>query len=525
MFFWEFALESSLLVLMILGIRKIFTGKVRYAGIYALWLLVLLRFLIPVNFVSTPFSAGAMIPETFLPQDSEVISERGLVQVEKGTVSRDLTGKATEKSNMAEEVQKNDGTALQQPGGESGNVRHTKGYMYLKTSWLIVSGLLLCWFVMSNVCLARKLKRSRVMYGKRNKVRIYAASDVQNPCLYGFFRPAIYLPKALVTDGNERRADEEEIEQMITHEYVHYCHGDHIWAMFRVLLVSVYWFDPLLWLAVSCSKKDAELFCDETVIRLLGEEKRFCYGKMLVRLAGDVRWGEFRYPIMSMSRRGKEMEKRILAISNKKKYSRWIAVPLAVLVLVAAGITCSTASREAVGQDADVVSAREGILPVEAGFDVPGGEQGKTTGQDSEPEEGNSISAGGETEEETINADMSAVERTFDEYMTVFTNAVNTGNTDQMYQVLAADREVYTQQCDIVKNYYKRGIREKIKTYSITSEEMITPQKVEICSKEKIKVYYSDDTTKIIRQKYRYTCEYVGDRWMITGMEDLSEVV
>lgn len=218
------------------------------------------------------------------------------------------------------------------------------------------------------------------------------------------------------------------------------------------------------------------------------------------------------------------MEKRILAISSKKKYSRWIAVPLAVLVLAAAGITCSTASREAVGQDADVASAGEGILPVEAVLDVSGGEQGKTTGQVSGPEEGNSTLAGGETEEETMNADMSAVEKTFDEYMTVFTNAVNTGSTDQMYQVLAADRDVYTQQCDLVKNYYKRGIREKIKTYSITSEEMITPQKAEICSKEKIKVYYSDDTTKIIRQKYRYTCEYVGDRWMITGMEDLSEV-
>ena len=59
--FLEWFLESSLLVLMILGIRKAFMGKVRYAGIYALWIVVLVRFMVPVNLISTPFSAGNMI--------------------------------------------------------------------------------------------------------------------------------------------------------------------------------------------------------------------------------------------------------------------------------------------------------------------------------------------------------------------------------------------------------------------------------------------------------------------------------
>ena len=61
--FFGWTLESSLLVVMILGIRRAFMGKVRYAGIYALWLVILLRLLVPVNVISTPFSIGDMVSQ------------------------------------------------------------------------------------------------------------------------------------------------------------------------------------------------------------------------------------------------------------------------------------------------------------------------------------------------------------------------------------------------------------------------------------------------------------------------------
>ena len=54
-------LESSILVLMILGIRKAFMGKIRYGMIYALWFVVALRFLVPVNVIRTPFGIGNMV--------------------------------------------------------------------------------------------------------------------------------------------------------------------------------------------------------------------------------------------------------------------------------------------------------------------------------------------------------------------------------------------------------------------------------------------------------------------------------
>ena len=504
MFFWEFALESSVLVLMILGIRKIFMGKIRYAGIYALWLLVLLRFLIPVNFFSSPLSVGGIIPEA--PAESIGGFGGGAPDGDSQVEWRVSGGDGALSSPQTE--------AAQQGAFSGGEETYGAGVQeILSGGWLLVSGALLLWFVLSNVSLMRRLKKNRVPYGKRDTVSVYLAPDVKTPCLYGFFRPAIYLPQGLIEGESGQDADREDIEQMITHEYVHYRHGDHIWAIFRVLLVSVYWFHPFLWLAVSRSKKDAELFCDETVIRLLGEKKRFSYGRMLVRLAGKPDWGEFRYPIMAMSRRGREMEKRIRAISRRKSYSRWVAIPLALLVLLAAGITCSTQSAPA--------AVEEETAGAENTADA-----GETVGAEGKTDSGDGAARGAQAEEPQkvsyVFEDTAAVEAAFEKYIDIFTRAVNTGNTDEMYLALAEDSEIYAQQCALVKNYYKRGIREAAETCSITSLTAVGKEQVAITSREKIKVYYADGKSKVIRQKYNYTCERIDGKWIITAMDEIA---
>ena len=512
MFFLEFALESSLLVLMVLGIRKIFTGKIKYAGIYALWFLVMLRFMIPVNMISTPLSVGGIIPEELSSQIGTNFyqgSSQQLTGMAGESEGYFLNGKSIEESRIGEIESYGDSVLSQRGAGQgqkSGlwdSLRSINWHLLLMSVWLIISGLLLLWFAMSNLRLTRKLKRSRVLYGTRGRLNIYTSMTIETPCLYGFFRPSIYLPQGLVSDDSGERVSEEEIRQMITHEYVHYRHGDHIWAMLRVLLLSVYWFDPFLWLAVSCFKKDAELFCDETVIRLIGEKQRFCYGKMLIRLAGEASFGEFRYPIMSMSRRGKEMAKRIHAISHKKRYSRWVVLPLVSLVIIAVGITCSTKSSPSAGEVKKTKNASQTLGMIEK-------------------KKNSDMTTGGDSANQISQEDRNEIDEIFKQYVQVFTDAVNTGNTDTMYQVLSVGSDVYGQQCEIAKNYYKRGIRERVLECSISAMDVISPTQVTIISKEKIKVYYEDADAKVIKQEYQYTCELVGQKWMITKMDEIA---
>lgn len=574
--FFEWMLEASLLVGMILAIRRVFMGKIRYGFIYALWGFVLLRFLIPVNVIATPFSIENILSKTAsewktanLAEQENDKNKQGFLIEEMGRgelLSEGPDRKISKKQNEVVSVDsgEKDGfhrqgkkTMVSGAGRKNGTIFSMQ--RFLPVLWFVVSVSLFFWLFLSNVILLGKMKKNRILYGKRGTVKIYTVSEIQNPCLYGFFRPSIYLPYSLVMEETEGKVKEEELEQIITHEFVHYRHGDHIWAMLRMLLVSVCWFHPFAWIAASCSKKDAELFCDETVIHLLGEEKRFCYGEMLVRLAGKPGWGDFRYSMLQMSRKGKEMERRIRAISGKRRYSKWMLIPLLVMLCMAIGITCSAGMDSVAKQniekentdigkqntDSDKIkntvkknnftikntdlwkgSAKENGYPyaslawLEKALQEVGGNFGafsQNAKKGSDNKEENRIS--------TLQNQWADTPKTaFDWYMKIFTSAVNTGNISKMDQVLAKNREIYPQQCNLVKNYYKRGIREKVKGYSVSVREGENGC-VEISSKERIKVTYADGESKIVKQSYCYTCEQNidgKDGWMITDMREIS---
>ncbi|MDE6851706.1 MAG: M56 family metallopeptidase [Lachnospiraceae bacterium] len=518
--FLEWMLESSLLVLMVLAIRKIFMGKVRYAAIYSLWIVVLLRFLMPVNLISTPISVANLFEKSL-----SAWNQFGAVEGEQKSGDAVLAGNGNGQSSSVQATVEETGNAAVQGNFSGRNVRlsesdsevpaDTEGavggartassviqplirwYPVWQYGRLCIAALVLLWFLLSNASLLRAIRADRCYYGHRGNIAIYTVSFLHTPCLYGFLKPAIYLPESLVKPDSDRRVSTEELEQMILHEYVHYCHRDHIWGILRMLVVSIHWFDPFAWIAASCSKKDAELFCDETVIQRLGEENRFRYGRMLVRLAGNGRWGDFRYSMVLMSKRGREMEQRIRAISGKKRYSRWMLLPLGAVLAVAIGVTCSSGIGTLAGQD-DTSEVKASVHTQESQT------QKDTSAQ----------------RQVLSNADN--YEEAFEHYIQTFTDAVNTGNIQELDQVLLNGSEVHQQQCAIVQNYHKRGIREEILNYSITSASRRTADLVSVDSSEEILVYYSDNTSKVVKQTYRYTCEYVGQGWIITEMQDIS---
>lgn len=601
--FLAWLIESSLFVLMIFGIRKVFSGRISYAGIYALWLVVLLRFIMPVNFISAPVSISSLVTQTLasredaaelpVPETMDLMTGERVLRTE-GTVtpmadgSSSKTGQDSMKSGAEPDgagltadalsgIQQAAPELSRQETVQTGTLHreHRDWMPMLKRVWVIVLLPLFLWIFLSNIRLLRKIKQGRILYGRRGSVRIYISREIENPCLYGFLRPSIYVPAHLVPAAGAGRKELDEWEQIITHEYVHYCHRDHIWGILRIILVSVYWYHPFVWMAAAASKKDAELFCDETVIRILGEEQRFSYGEMLIRLAGDRTWGDFRYSMMSMSHRGKEMARRIRAIGIRKRYSQLAIIPLAAVLILSVGVTGSAGFVSITGgggqsEKADEDSAASGAAIEEEGA---GAVEGLISANEAFPknvqgsmfytnpyigktlQNGKTVMPGLQQETAGYMVNNSAYdhllyyrggrtfagspEEAFNNYIQIFTEAVNTGNTDKLNQVLSVDYPVYEQQCDLVRNYYKRGIHEELKSYDILSvEENLSVEEsadakgtetdrassgqivvTEVCSKEKIDVSYADGTTKRIKQKYRYTCKEFGGGWMIIGME------
>lgn len=99
----------------------------------------------------------------------------------------------------------------------------------------------------------------------RYKEQIFQSEKISAPFVLGLVKPKIYLPCQL---------DAQDLEYVIAHEKAHICRKDHWWKPAAFLLLTVHWFNPLMWLAFALLCRDIELACDEKVIRNLNSEKK-----------------------------------------------------------------------------------------------------------------------------------------------------------------------------------------------------------------------------------------------------------
>ena len=153
------------------------------------------------------------------------------------------------------------------------------------------------------------------------KENIYLCDGIGTPFILGVLRPRIYLP------SNISKAD---MEYVIAHERAHLKRHDHLWKPLGFLLLSVYWFNPALWIAYILLCRDIELACDEKVIKDKGVEIKKSYSTALVNCsvprkmiaACPLAFGEG------------SVKGRIKSVLNYKKPAFWIII-VAVIACIA----------------------------------------------------------------------------------------------------------------------------------------------------------------------------------------------
>ena len=115
--------------------------------------------------------------------------------------------------------------------------------------------------------------RRKVDTAVRYEDNIFQSENVGSPFVLGIIKPKIYLPFKM---------DEQDMEHVVAHEQAHIRRKDHWWKPLGFLLLTIHWFNPLMWLAYVLLCRDIELACDEKVIKELGNEQRADYTQALV---------------------------------------------------------------------------------------------------------------------------------------------------------------------------------------------------------------------------------------------------
>lgn len=118
---------------------------------------------------------------------------------------------------------------------------------------------------------------------------VWLCDQISTPFVLGVVRPRIYLPS---------RMDREDRPYVLAHEQAHLQRHDHWWKPLGFLLLTVYWFHPLLWAAYILLCRDVEMACDEKVIRQLGATAKRSYSEALIRCsAPGMCWQPARWPL------------------------------------------------------------------------------------------------------------------------------------------------------------------------------------------------------------------------------------
>ena len=154
----------------------------------------------------------------------------------------------------------------------------------------------------------------------RYKDNIFQSENVKSPFVLGIIKPRIYLPFNM---------NGQDLEHVVAHEQAHIHCKDHWWKPFGFLLLTIHWFNPLVWLAYVLLCRDIELACDERVIKELGNEQRADYTQALVACSVNRRM----IAACPLAFGEVGVKDRVKSVMNYKKPAFW-GVVLAVIVCV-----------------------------------------------------------------------------------------------------------------------------------------------------------------------------------------------
>lgn len=276
---WETGLSGSVLIAVILLLRRLLYRRLPKWTFAALWWIAVLRLLIPVALPSR-LSAYNLLDRQDIPQPAAAVETVPVVPAV-------LPGPAL----PAEEV----------PVPATGASVPWLEVVYLAGVLVVGSRFLLA---------CRKCRRTfrdavppeaplpeSWCENRRPPIPVRVCGGIDAPLAWGLFRPVILFPARTDWAGAP-----EPLVCALFHEYAHIRRGD-LWC--KALLsaaLSLHWYNPLVWLMFRFAGRDLELACDEAAVRALGMDRRKDYALALLHWAetpSAVPLCQFNQPVMT----------------------------------------------------------------------------------------------------------------------------------------------------------------------------------------------------------------------------------
>ena len=155
---------------------------------------------------------------------------------------------------------------------------------------------------------------------------VFLSNNLSSPCLIGVLKPRILLNKASIRS-------KEIMDMVLCHELTHWQRHDHLWTLLRAVVMCVWWWNPIVWVAVKLSRVDCEAACDETITQGMNRTERESYGMSLIELMREKQDTALPMHVGTAMKSGKkQMEERIKLITSYIKKSTLVSISFAVVL-------------------------------------------------------------------------------------------------------------------------------------------------------------------------------------------------
>ena len=332
------SLSGTILIFLLLLLRPLYKERLSKRWQYYIWLLVIVRFLLPL----TPETSvvGNLFRQTEQRIEQNTMNSTRLPSADSPGSLRTERAPSTELVDIG-----SPGSAAIEAGGDSytppvANTANNKLRIVISENILFSLGAL--WLVVALLLFVRKITiyQSFVKYVNAGSVPVEdmnllerfgriladnhvhgtidlrANSLVASPLLIGFMHARIILP---TTDLSE-----EDFYYTILHELTHYKRKDMFYKWLVQLTICLHWFNPFVYLMGRETNRLCELSCDEGVIASFPEHSRKSYGDTLLHAISTG--GSYKDAIASVTlNESKELLKgRLDAIMKYKKIPKTI---------------------------------------------------------------------------------------------------------------------------------------------------------------------------------------------------------
>lgn len=339
---------GSALALLLLALRYLCFRKMPSTVYYYAWLLVLLRFALPLpGLVPTELRQSE-------PPAAAPVYTAAPVEEEPEQMDFPMSDKATAPGIAAPAEPKTAQTETA-PAAVTPTTRAPSHSFDWRSPvlWLSIWAFGAVFSLSITVCayltftrrLRQTLRRpdpfSRMLYASLpgKKPALWRNHAVKTPLMYGIFSPKIVLP--------ERKYDEEQLTNILRHELMHYRRCDPMYKWLAVFILSAHWFNPLSWVIRRELSRACELSCDEMLLRNMSRYEKQSYGNTLLNMAasGALPAGVVATTFSTEKKNLKERLEQIM--TYKKSAARVIAAVLTLVLLAGCGLVAGPAAEKA----------------------------------------------------------------------------------------------------------------------------------------------------------------------------------